>query len=272
MRTIVLISALLVVTAGVAAAQRTSATDVSISQVVDRMKSPTWTEREKAFDAAATLLAQGKLPAGDADSLRLGLIQLLAIENNEDEPTDSSSEQASENRSAYYSDLIGTVAGLRDERAIPALLAAAPTGGMATQGVARFGKKALDPVLEQIRGQDGELASGAAFVLRDMLEFRTVSDPDSHLRIKNALRSALASPDFVVRASAVSAIEFLDDREEFMPILKDLAEHDPFKLEGQPLADGTIGDVYFVRKDAKRVLLRIANHEPPAVDKRGLQY
>ena len=164
------------------------------------------------------------------------------------------------------------MAALRDERAIPALLGAAPTGGMATQGVARFGRKALDAVLEQVKSPNSDLASGAIFVLRDMLEFRTVNDPDSHLRIKNALRSALASPDSIVRSSAVGAIEFLDDREEFVAVLKDLAEHDPDKLAGQPLFDGTIGDAYFVRQIAKRLLRSIASHEPPAVDQRGLQY
>jgi HEAT repeat protein len=197
---------------------------------------------------------------------------LLANENSEDALTDGASEQESEEQSEYYARLIGTVAGLRDERAIPALLGAAPTGAMAIQGVARFGKKALDGVLGQVKSHDSELASAAVTVLANMLEFRTVSDPDSHLRIKNALRSALASPDSGLRDSAVFAVEFLDDREEFVPMLKELAEHDPSKLEGQPLYDGTIGDFYYVRTHAKRALRSIANHEPPAVDKRGLQY
>jgi len=266
------------------------------------MKRATDTERSKAFDEAATLLASGKLPAADVDNLKLGLIQLLVTENNEiqsliaernrsvrtagatgqspasqrsaDETADEAAPSGteSEDLSEYYPELIGTVAALRDERAIPALLGAAPTGGMATRGVARFGRKALDAVLEQVKSQDSELASGAIFVLRDMLEFRTANDPDSRLRIKNALRSALASPDSGVRYSAVGAIEYLDDREEFVPTLKDLAEHDPDKLAGQLLFDGTIGDAYFVRQIAKRLLLSIANHEPPAVDKRGLQY
>ena len=158
------------------------------------------------------------------------------------------------------------MADLKDERAIPALLAAAPTGGMAIRGVARFGKKALDAVLDRLRAGMKSLAYGAVFVLAKMLEFRTVSHPDSHLRIKNALRSSLDVAYSNVRFSAVGAIEYLDDREEFVPMLKDLAEHDPYKLAGQPLYDGTIGDAYFVRQIAERVLRSIANHEPPVVD------
>ena len=290
MRTIVPIGALLIITAGFAVDQRASATDLNVSRALDGMKSTAWAERSKAVDEAAALLASGKSLASDLDDLRLGLIQLLATENKERKPASDAAGQSlanqrtadetedetalsgtwSEDRSEYYAGLIGTVAGLADERAIPVLLAAASTGGMAIRGVARFGKKALDPVLDQVKSQDSYLASGAVFVLAKMLEFRTVRDPDSHLRIKNSLRWALSSPDGGVRDVAVFAIEYLDDREEFVPILKNLAEHDPYKLGGQPLFDGTVGDLYFVRDHAKRVLRSIANHEPPTVDK-GLE-
>jgi hypothetical protein len=101
------------------------------------------------------------------------------------------------------------VADFNDERAIPALLGAAGTGGMATRGVARFGKKALDLTLKQTESRDADLANGAAFVIREMLEMHTVSDPDSHIRIKSALRSALARPEFEVREAAIGAIEYL---------------------------------------------------------------
>ena len=82
----------------------------------------------------------------------------------------------------------------------------------------------------------------------------------SYARIKFALESSLKDPAFVVRSSAISAIEYLDDREEFVPALEDLAEHDPAKLPGRA-DDG--GELYPVRRDAKRLVQKIANHEPP---------
>jgi hypothetical protein len=57
-------------------------------------------------------------------------------------------------------------------------------------------------------------------------------------------------------------IEYLEDREEFVPALKEIEKHDPYKLPGQPMEDGTIGDRYSVRLIAGLVLQRILNHEP----------
>jgi hypothetical protein len=67
----------------------------------------------------------------------------------------------------------------------------------------------------------------------------------------------------------MAAIEYLKDREQFAPILKDIAEHDPDKIPSQPNSDGTVGDFYFVRASAARLLQQIASQEQPPVD-RGL--
>ena len=265
MRLTVLISVFLAV-AGLAAARQASTVYPTVSSVLDRMNSPTWTEREKAFEDATELVASGKQTPRDVDQLRLGMIQLLATENNDKVP--AADEREGEENSEYYANLIGFVASLGDERAIPSLLGAASTGGIAIRGVAQFGKKALGPTLEQVKSPDPKLASGAVYVIREMLKMGTVSDPDSHLRIKNSLRSALASPEFAVRLSAIGAIEYLDDREEFVPMLKDAAEHDPVKLAGQKPDDGgDNGEFYPARQDARRLLRKIANHEPPVIDK-----
>jgi hypothetical protein len=143
--------------AGVLAAAQT--VDPDVDRTLNRMNGSTWTERSKAFDEAARPVNLGKETTGDVNHLRLGLIQLLATENsemrrpngearqtsgsssNKDEAAD---EEGAEEYSEYYADLIGFVASLGDERAIPALLGAAGTGGMATQGVARFAGKAFD--------------------------------------------------------------------------------------------------------------------------------
>lgn len=262
MRVAAVIFALLA--AGLASGQQGNSVHTAVSPLLERMSSQEWPDRSKAFDEAVELLASGKLSPGDANRLRLGVIQLLVTENNDKVP--AASEKEGEENSMYYSSLIDFVAHSGDERAIPALLGAAMTGGMATRGVARFGKKALDPTLAQVKSGDPKLASGAVYVVQKMLQMHTVTDADSHLRMKNAMRSALASPDSDVRLAAVYAVEYLNDREEFVPILKDLAEHDPDKLPGQPKWDGTVGDIYPVRELATKLLRKIANHEPPTID------
>jgi HEAT repeat protein len=230
------------------------------------MKSPTWTERKKAFEDATDPAGAEKRTTSDADRLRLAVIQLLITENNDKIP--AADERDGEENSEYYSSLIDEVAHLRDERAIPALLGAVMTGGMAIRGVAQFGEKALGPTLAQVNGRDFRQASGAVYVLQKMVEMRTANDNQSHLRIKKALRAAIGSPDSGVRQAAIFAIEYLDDREEFVPILKDLAERDSYKLAGQPSTDGTTADFYVVREHATKLLRKIANHEQPVIDQR----
>ncbi len=260
-------------------AQQNSTTRATVSGVLDRMDSASRTEREKAFGEANELLGSDTTSAKDADRLQVGIIQLLLRENKEalkarESPSSNSASEEDqgegEEESDYYSVLVGFVANLNDVRAVPALLGAANTGGIATRGIARFGKRALDPTLVQVESANADLAEGALWVIRDMLEFRLVSDPESHLRIKNALRAALRSSEFGVRVSAMGAIEYLDDREEFVPLLKEVALNDPVKLAGQrPDDGGDNGEFYPARFDARRLLRKIANHEQPRID-RGL--
>lgn len=248
-------------------AQETVSAQPAVSSVLQGMKAPKWTQRQEAFGQAYELLSSGEMTHKDADSLRVGVIQLLLTENGDKTPPGDEGE--GEQRGEFYAGLIDFVGHMGDERAIPALLGACGTGGIATRAIARFGKKALDPTLAQVQGKDPELAAGALFVIRDMLEFGLVSDPQSFLRIRNAVRSSLDAEDPSRRDSAVYLVEYLDDREEFVVKLKGIAEHDPAKLPNQPREDGSVGDFYFVRAHAARVLQQIANHQRPPID-RGL--
>ena len=260
----------------VAIQQRTHpAPHPTVSGVMQGMKSPKWGQRLEAFGEAAELLASSDTSPKDADLLRLGIIRLLSHENKgglkepDDVKAENYGEGYGEDKSEYYAGIIEFVASFNDERAIPALLGAAGSGGMATRAVARFGKKALDPTLAQVQGKDPRLADDALFVIRDMLEFGLVTDPQCLLRIRNAVRSALDAEDSGLRDTAVYLVEYLDNREEFAPKLKNIADHDPAKLPNQPKADGSVGDFYFVRASARRSLQQIENHERPPID-RGL--
>lgn len=246
-------------------AQQPSTVHETVSTALHAMESESWTDRSNALQESTALLASGKQTSDDTDKLRVGLIKLLATENVQTRilPKQDAPEEDMEEYSEYYADLVAAVSNLKDERAIPSLLGAAYSGGMATRAIARFGKKALNPVLEQANSRDPNLASGAVFVIREMLKMHTVTDPDSHLRMENALRLALVSPNFGVRDSVLYAIEYLDNRDEFVPMLNDIAEHDPFK---RPDGGGDNGDIYPVRHHARSLLRKIAEHEPPVID------
>lgn len=255
---------------GTATAQRPTTTHEDVPPALRRLHSQAWTDRSRAFEDSAALLASGKQTPGEVDKLRVGLIELLATENVQTRilAKQDASEEDTEEYSEYYADLVGAVANLKDERAIPSLLGAADSGGMATRGIARFGKKALSPVLEQVNSRDSNLASGAVFAIREMLAMHTVTDPNSLLNIETALRLALASPNFGVRESAIYAIEYSNDRQKFVPALNDIAEHDPFKMtDTRSDSEGNNSGFYPVRNDAKNLLRKIAEHEPPAIDK-----
>jgi HEAT repeat protein len=202
---------------------------------------------------------------------------LLAVENAESTmaaPTPqalsrNTTEEHDEGYADYYGNLIGIVADLNDERAIPALLGAISSGGMATRALARFGDKAFNPLLDQLRNPDPQVRSSVLFTIRDLLEMHISIAPASQARIREVLRSSLADPEFAIRGSAVSAIEYLDDREQFVPALEKLAESDPVKLPGKPDDGGDGGKFYPLRQDARRLLRKIANHEPPVIVHRG---
>jgi len=273
MRTItLLIFAFASASVGLSSQQGTT-TSAEVSRALVGMGSQLWTDRRDAVEATTRLL-QSRQSASDAEQIRLGLVRLLSSENVQTRirakrhahgagTTATDAEEYSE----YYASLVRTVAGLRDPRSIPALLGAAGSGGMATRGVAHFGRMALDPVVNQIKGSNAHLSAGAVFVLRDMLAFRTVTDADSHSKIKSVLLYALNRPEEEIKEAAIGAVEYLDDRDDFIPELTSIADSDPIKIEGVTSKDQeNRGTVYPVRRSARSLLLKIANHELPVVD------
>jgi hypothetical protein len=244
------------------AAQQASEIHSTVSRTLQGMSSERWVDRKKAFSEMPNIADIGKQDPNEADQLKVGLIHLLNFENAEAKKRKGLTEEHSE----YYAAVVGAVADLDDERAIPSLLGAITSGGMATRALARFGDKALGQVLEQLRSPDDEVRSSALFTVRDLLEMHIAIAPASRARIRDAIRSSLGDPEFLVRGSAIAVIEYLDDREEFVPVLEKLAQSDPVKLPGKPDDGGDGGQFYPLRQDARKLLRKIANHEPPVVD------
>ena len=105
------------------------------------------------------------------------------------------------------------------------------------------------------------------FTIRDLLEMQISLTPASQARIRRVLRSSLDDPEFLVRGSAITAIEYLNDREQFVPALEKVAQSDPVKLPGQPDDGGDAGEFYPLRQQARKLLHKIAIHEPPVIDR-----
>jgi hypothetical protein len=234
------------------------------------MKSPEWTVRSEALDKAAALLASGKLNPPDDDRLRLGIIQLLVAENARLNAANNGAMQASNNvsgtdegegedESEYYAGLISSVADMNDERAIPALVGAMTTGGMAQRGLMKYGDKALEPVLQELKNPDALVRATALGMSIKMLEKR--NDPTSHSRTRELVRSSLADPSLVVRGHAVKEVDCLEDRQDFVPVLEQIAKTDPDKLSGKALDGGDGEQFYPVRYDARRVLRDIRDNQ-----------
>ena len=268
MRMDLLVSALVITSSLLVAAQQRSTIHSDVLHTLDGMNSGTWTDRDRAFNERPDLADVEKQDPVEADRLKVGLIHLLTAENADVQKAKQTGTRfTTEEHSEYYGNLIGVVADLTDERAIPALLGAITTGGMAQRGVARFGDKAFDPLLKKTEDPDPVVRMSVLFTVRYMLRMGGIKSPASQVRIRDIVRSSLDDADSSVRSSAMSVIEYLDNREEFVPALEKLAERDPVKLPGTPDDGGDGGQFYPVRQDARRLLRKIANHELPVTGK-----
>jgi len=251
-------------------AQQLASFDSKMSAALSGMKSANLTAKEKAFDEVMALISEEQHQApimGQADAfatffarhpdqaepLKLGLIELLRSANG----LFVSGKNAApgiytEDDTEHYARIVDAVSSLDDERAIPALVGAMTTGGMAQRGLVKYGDKALGPVLEQLKNPDALVRASALGLSVTLLE--RSNDPKSRERAVEIIRQGLADSASVVRGHAVREIDCLDQRQEFVPILKRIAITDPEKILGKA-SDGGDGDGFYpVRYDARQVL------------------
>jgi hypothetical protein len=266
------------------AAQQAPAEPPTVSAILQRMSSSKMDEREKAFDEASKLLASEKTAPRDVERLRLGVIQSLTAENSRNNISDmemaklaaaascgngtdncegDEEEDAEDPSTVYMHRLIATVAGFNDERAIPALAGAMGWDDNVTRALLAFGDKALAPVIDQLKGRNSFRRMSALDMAVALLEAR--NDAASQIRIRDLIRSSLNDPLPHVRTHVVRQIvDCRKDRQDFVPLLREIAKTDPFILPADgPADDGGDGDKFYpVRFDARRVLRHIQNNEP----------
>jgi hypothetical protein len=191
-----------------------------------------------------------------AERVKLAWIHLL-----ETEIRASRSRQVGSGTEDYGEYLFGvtmTVSALRDDRAIPALASAINWSGV---DLLQYGDKALGPVIDQLRGSpDALVRSRSLQVAAIILEMK--EDKARRRRVEQLILSSIKDKDAVVRRTATSEISCLDNRQEYVPMLEQIAKTDPTKLSGRALDGGDGNEFYPVRYTARRILRGIQENKP----------
>ena len=272
MRTILwlFVSAVAIPTAG--QAQESATLDKRVTTILARMASRDLATREAAFGDILDVMMEGVQRNSNsgysgvlasffarhrdqADRVTLALIDLLKAENDTfivDEIPPGQGPYTNDDME-HYAQIIEVVASLKDERAIPALVGALTTGGIATEGVLQYGQEALGPLLSQVNSPNRFVRSSVVEVAVTILKKK--NDAASRAQISAIVVAALKDPDYLVRFCALGVIEGLDDWAQFVPALQEIAEHDPHVIQ-EPGQDAR----YSLRIRAKELLQRIANH------------
>jgi len=236
-------------------AQQPAALENQIADVLARMASKEVATRNAALENLIAVIAEGhqlgfdpaygdvlatflKRHAAQADRVKLGLIDLLNRGNDAFVNASPVPAIYTENDSEHYAISIEMVASLNDERAIPALVGAMTTGGMATRGLLKYGDKALGPVLGELNNPN-PLVRGSAF--RTGIEILKIkNDAVSHARVLGMIRAAIVDQTSLIRDNALWAIERLapEDQGQFLAVLQEMAQGDPFfNSDHYPLRD-----------------------------------
>jgi hypothetical protein len=255
-------------------AQQPASLDSKVSAILARMDGSDLHKRQAAFNDLMALIREGQkgttesgYPAAlatffkqhpeQADRIKLGLIQLLKTDNADFQGENMPPGTYTEDDTEHYATVVNVVSNLNDERAIPALVNAISTGGMAQQAIFQYGDKALAPVLEQLKSSDPLAQASALRMSFALLAER--GDSASQAQIRELILSYVKAPSGATRRIAVQEIGCVEDRQNFVPLLKEIAKTDPQKFRGKPLDGGDSDGFYPVRYDARRVLRDIQN-------------
>lgn len=247
-----------------------------LANLLKQMRAVDWNTRETAFYHLLDLAFGGefngqnwqiptalarlskKYPA-NADEINLTLIRLLETENNfirkHEKKFEQTGETLTEEYTNYHGDLIGTVADLKDSRAVNALVGAINTGNMATNGLAEIAPYSLDAVAEKADSDDWSTRSSAVWTLSKMLEPANINRletkiPGSQEKIKNLLIKKAKDADYNVRLSAINGLAKLQDADA-VKVLEEVSENDLY----QSTKGGATS--YPVREAAKKHLSRM---------------
>jgi hypothetical protein len=252
-----------------------------VATVLLGLQSPDYETRRASFDNLSTLLIEGindppgkfygggiegyrrvqdkffALHPDEADSIRLGLIHLLETETRAEKaaPVGSRTEGDGE----YFFSATMAVSGLHDERSIPALVGTIYSSGV---DLLQFGDVALEPIVAQLKNPYALSRSKALQLAAIILESKKEAGRLS--RVEGLIRESINDNAPVVRSVAIREIGCLDNRQEWVPVLEQIAKTDAAKLPGRA-DDGIDNDGFYpVRFEARRTLRNIENNKPCA--------
>jgi hypothetical protein len=248
-------------------AQQPASLDSKITPILTRMTSKNVATRNTALDELLTVISEGRQLGYDPlygdvlaaflkrhpeqeNRVKLGFIGLLQMGNEAFINDEAPPMTYTENDSEHYAEAIGIVASLDDERTIPALVGAMTTGGMAAGGLLKYGLKVLGPVLRELDNPNPLIRSSAVSVAIAILKRN--NDPASHAQIRRLIQAAINDMEFLVRSSALRAIDDLAKTEQrrFTPDLQRMTKEDPFST-----TDGR----YVLRDRSQQMLDKITN-------------
>ncbi len=245
--------------------QRSASIDSRVTAALARMSDKDMATRHAGFDDLIEVIAEGEKLGPDpeytsvlaiflarnpdqANRVKLGLINLLNADDGAFMDSKAAPGTYTEDDTEHWAQAIDLVSCLNDERAIPALVGAMTAGGGSCKGLLSYGQKALGPVLSELSNPNPLVRSSAVSI--GIIILRMKNDAASHAQILSMIRTTLNDPEYLVRSSALSAIEDLNDRAQFARSLQEIGEHDPFIVPGETN--------YPLRTRARKLLQEIA--------------
>jgi hypothetical protein len=218
-------------------AQQPAPLDSKVSTILDRVNGNDLHTREAAFNDMMDLIREGqkqttqpdhaadlarffKQHPDQADKIKVGLIQLLKADNTDFQGAAPGT--YTEQDTEHYAEVVNVVSLLNDERAIPILVNAMATGGMAQRAIFQYGDKALAPVLEQLKSSDPLVQSQALRMSFALLAKR--GDPAAQAQIRELILTYVKAPSGASRSMAVQEIGCLEDRQNFVSLLEEISK------------------------------------------------
>lgn len=206
----------------------------SVGETVQRMRSEVDSTRMHAFyemigrgpNAGARMRAVIEANPGEKEAISAALIAALARANRP--PTAPPSHVDAEAFAEYHGDLIWAVSELHDQRAIPALMGALETGGLAQRAIASFGPRVIPELEGALRAESSSRRVAATMTLVRMVgDPKTLADSASRSAIRDALLRAFADEDRFVRQGAMRGLGAFSDS-SVTAALRDAGANDPW--------------------------------------------
>jgi hypothetical protein len=154
----------------------------------------------------------------------------------------------------YVIDLSLTVAGLRDKRALPALVKVMDISNGISQAIAEFGDDAVGPVTAQLNNsiERSSAVETLGFLLKGQQLHKNSLSSESADQIEKQLLALTTDSSGQVRMLAVRGLAFAKPSPEAVNALKQISFEDPYQRVRK--TDGESQTVYPVREAATATL------------------